>query len=164
MLRYLYGQSLDEDIKYVEILTLKGLYDAGEQFGIPDLRKYVLHKLEERWVRFLDSLPYPPEGGPPLDTNRRLDPFVGDLEDLLYARNPDDELENSGVLRVAVKICCKYFAVIRQWDRFQDLACKHPELHTGILYYAAAKGGHLLGTDPRTGDRLAIPPFYDEDD
>lgn len=164
MLRYLYGQSIDDDIKYMEVLTIKGLYDAADKFGIPDLRRHVLRKLEEKWVRFLDNLPYSPEDGPPLDTNRRLDPFVGDLEDLLYAKDPDDELENSEVMRVVVKICCKYFAVIRQWVCFQDLACKHPELHTGILYYAAAKGEDLLGTDPRTGDRVAVPPFYDEDD
>jgi hypothetical protein len=164
MLRYIYGLSLDDDIEDMEILTVKGLYDAAEELGIPGLRKYVPSKLEERLVRFLDNLPYAPEDGPPLDTDNRLDPFVDDVEKLLDARDPNDELENSEMMRVTVKICCKYFAIIRQWDQFQALACNHPELHTSILYYAAAKGGNLLGTDPRTGARVAVPPFYDEDD
>ena len=67
------------------------------------------------------------------------------------------------MIKVAIKICCKYFAVIRQWDRFQALACKYPQLHTQMLYYAAEKGGDLLGTNQRTGEHVPIPPFYDED-
>jgi hypothetical protein len=55
MLRYLYGQSLDDDIKSVHILTVKALYDAAEQFGIPDLRQYVLRALEGKLERPLDT-------------------------------------------------------------------------------------------------------------
>ena len=167
MLRYLYGLSLDDDIKPMQILTIKALYDAAEDFGILDLRKYVLRKLEERLTRVLDNLLYFPKNGPPLETNRKLDPFVDDVQELLDAENPDGELGNSEVMRIVVKVCCKYFAVIRQWERFQALACKYPQLHTHMLYYAAAKGplgGDLLGTDPRTGQHVTIPPFYDQDD
>lgn len=164
LLRYLYGQSVDDDIKHMQILTVKGLFDAAGDFGIPDLRSYVLRKLEKRLERALDNLPYFPKTGPPLETNRKLEPFVDDVQDLLDAEHPDGELGNSEVMRVVVKIFCKYFAVIRQWDRFQALACKHPQLHTHMLYYAAANGGDLLGTDPRTGQHVTIPPFYVEDD
>jgi hypothetical protein len=164
MLRYLYGQSLDDDIKSVHILTVKALYDAAEQFGIPDLRQYVLRALEGKLERPLDTLLYFPKNGPPLETNRKLDPFVDDVRDLLEVEHPDDELENSKVTRVVVKICCKYFAIIRQWDCFQALACKHPKLHTQMLYYAAAEGGDLLGIDPRTGLHVTIPTIYDEDE
>ena len=55
----------------------------------------------------MDSLLYFPKNGPPFETNRKLDPFVDDVQDLLDAENPDDELGNSEVMRIVVKFRCK---------------------------------------------------------
>jgi len=174
MLRYIYGLSLDEDVEGMEVANLKELYDAAPMFKIPGLREYILRKLEEKLVeklvRTLENLPIAPEDGsaekgespPPISPE--LGDFADDLEGFLEAEELESHGASSDVMKMVVEVCCRYYAVIRRMNRFRDLAREHPQLYEGMLDYAAAKGGDMLGTDPRTGQRVTIPPFYNEDD
>ena len=164
MLRFLYGLPLDDEFEYIEIETFKGLYDAAIEFEIRESCQYVLRKLEERLMRFLDDLLFSPEEGPPLNTDRSLDPFIDHLEKLLEADEQDYDRENSAMIKMVVRICSKYFAVVRQWWEFKALGLRYPKLILDITYYAAAKGGDLLRTDPRTVRQVSTPLYHDADD
>jgi mannose/cellobiose epimerase-like protein (N-acyl-D-glucosamine 2-epimerase family) len=115
ILRYLYGFPLDVEIEGMEIMTIKGLCDAAKAFEIEDLRTYTLKKMEERLVEEVHDVCSCPEDGPPRDTNPELNSFVYDVEALLETNERDSDTDElSDVMVVAVKVCCKYFAVIRQ--------------------------------------------------
>ncbi|GAB7328786.1 hypothetical protein MBLNU13_g00679t2 [Cladosporium sp. NU13] len=165
VLRCLHGLSLDEDVKSMQISAVKGTVRCSWRVWNSRPAQISSPRAGRKdWGASWTACSAPPG---PVRRSRpiaNLDPFVFDVEDLLNAGDPDEELEISEMMRVAIKTCCKYFAVIRQWERFQALACKHPKLHTQMLYYAAAKGDDLLGTDPRTGQHVIDSPSYDEVD
>jgi hypothetical protein len=81
---------------------------------------YTLKKIEERLGGEAQNTSSLTEGGSLLSTNDSLDQFVCDVDALLRTDERDDETdEMSEIIPVAVKICCKYYAVIRQYWVFQ---------------------------------------------
>lgn len=156
VLRYLYGLSLDDDIEFMDTSEVKQLYDAGKSLEIPNLCDYALKEVEKRLVRFLDNMLFGPRDGSPSCTDRRLDPFVDILDDLIktQVREEDDTLPN--VMKMLVEICCRYYVVVGQSDCFKQFAHQRPEIYGGMLDYASSQGGDLLGTDPRTGQHVKI--------
>ena len=164
MLRFLYGFPLDGDINDVDIMTIKELYDAAGELEIQDLRAYALRKMEERIVEKAHSVTSDSEEGPPSPTDTWLDPFVRDVELLLDTdERTDDAEEMSSIVIVVVKVCCKYYAIIRQHESFTTLRQTYPRLPFDMLNYVAAKGGNMLGFDPRLGTHAVIDSYLEFD-
>lgn len=164
-LRFLYGFPLDDEIKDMDMTTIKNLYEAAEELEIKDLRAYALRKMEERLVEEAHNVTSYPEDGEPLPiTDIALDPSVDDVEVLLQTdERAEDTDDMSGVMVVVVKVCCTYYAVMRQFESFRALGRDRPRLYHDMLNYVAAKGGDMLGMDPRLGKRTIIDGYLDLD-
>lgn len=68
----------------------------------------------------------------------------------------DDTNQMSEIAVVALKVCCQYYAVIRQDVSFKTLGRERPRLAFDMLDYVAAKGGDMLGIDPRSGTHAVV--------
>ena len=155
LLRFMYGFPLDDKIEGMDILEIKELYDAAVALGIKDLRAYALKKMEERLVKEAHIASCPSEERPPLPTNNRLDLFVDSVDTLLrtdertaWYLDPDEvDKDIPAVVTVAVKVCCKYYTVIRQNESFKSLGQRYPRLAWDMLDYIAALGSDTLGID-----------------
>lgn len=146
MSRFLYGFPLDDEVKDVDIMTFNDLYDAAVALETPDLRAYTLKKIEEKLVENARNVSSFPEEGSPPPTNDWLDAFVDGLDTLLRTDERDEDTdEMSGLVAVAVQVCCRYYFVIRQYEPFKDLGQQYPRLARDMLDYVAANSGGMMG-------------------
>ena len=94
---------------------------------------------------------------------RGVEALLGTDERIMWHLDDLDEEDMSAVVTVVVKVCCKYFAVIRQYKSFKILRLQFPKPILYITYYAAAKGD-MLGHDLRLGTHAAIVNRLEDDD
>jgi len=146
ILRYLYGLPLCAEGEHLGALALRAMCDAGSGFGIPNLRQYALHKLEELLSGHLQVDGIKPADGQPLTTgyqDTNMGPFLFDLDSLLTADEEDsfDDDTYSEAMQVAVKVCCEHIEILRQFPEFHD-RCPS-KLYRSMLFHHRSHGCKL---------------------